>query len=173
MVRCPMLSLTSIRHLREGWLILQYLKWAVSGTIYLLPSTIMNTKFQTFCLIACLFIGFSCVKWKPRTYEKDYVHILKDQGCYSRVGRTGGAQVLSLGRGCVYKGTVLHEMLHASGFWHEQVSTSFADCFLFSLEGNLSYDKPIRLFCHLRNYKVCKDTVALLRLLKIPSEKER
>ena len=96
---------------------------------YLLASTIMNTKFQTFCQIACLFIGFSCLKWKPRTYEKDYVHILKDQGCYSRVGRTGGAQVLSLGRGCVYKGTVLHEMLHASGFWHEQVSTSFADCF--------------------------------------------
>jgi len=62
----------------------------------------------------------SCVKWKPRTFEKDYVHILKDQGCYSRVGRTGGAQVLSLGRGCVYKGTVLPEMLHASGFWHEQ-----------------------------------------------------
>ncbi len=32
----------------------------------------------------------------------------------------GNPQVLSLGRGCVRFGTVLHEMLHAAGFWHEQ-----------------------------------------------------
>ena len=64
----------------------------------------------------------SCVRWRPRTYgDRDYVHILKDNGCYSRVGRVGyGGQVLSLGRGCVHKGTVVHEMLHAAGFWHEQ-----------------------------------------------------
>ena len=41
----------------------------------------------------------SCVKWRPKSnYDKDYVHILKDAGCYSRVGKTGGPQVLSLGR---------------------------------------------------------------------------
>ena len=41
----------------------------------------------------------SCVKWRPHIpTDRNYVHILRDQGCYSRVGKTGGAQVLSLGK---------------------------------------------------------------------------
>jgi len=41
----------------------------------------------------------SCISWIPRdpNVHFDYVHILKDNGCYSRVGRNRGAQVLSLG----------------------------------------------------------------------------
>ncbi len=45
----------------------------------------------------------SCVRWRPRDWRKDaeYVHILRDKGCYSHVGRAGGrkGQVLSLGKG--------------------------------------------------------------------------
>ena len=33
---------------------------------------------------------------------------------------TEGPQDISLGTGCYYKGTVLHEILHSLGFWHEQ-----------------------------------------------------
>lgn len=29
-------------------------------------------------------------------------------------------QTLSLGSGCVYAGIVMHELMHAAGFWHEQ-----------------------------------------------------
>ena len=44
------------------------------------------------------FSSHSCVKWRPHLpTDMDYVHILRDSGCYSRVGRTGRAQVLSLG----------------------------------------------------------------------------
>jgi hypothetical protein len=40
--------------------------------------------------------------------------------CWSPVGRTEYAtQEVSLGADCWYKGIILHELMHAVGFWHE------------------------------------------------------
>ena len=36
------------------------------------------------------------------------------------IGRRGGAQQISLAQGCLVKGIVIHEMMHALGFFHEQ-----------------------------------------------------
>ena len=43
--------------------------------------------------------------------------------CFSAIGRQGGKQRISVGEGCEYKGTVMHEMMHALGFFHEQSRT--------------------------------------------------
>ncbi|XP_076332023.1 meprin A subunit beta-like isoform X2 [Tachypleus tridentatus] len=65
----------------------------------------------------------ACVQFKQRDSETDYVMIKRDKGCYSDVGRTGGCQVLSLDDRCFYhprsSGIIVHEILHALGFWHE------------------------------------------------------
>ncbi|RWS24280.1 Astacin-like metalloprotease toxin, partial [Leptotrombidium deliense] len=60
----------------------------------------------------------TCIKFIPKSNEQNYVHIFSGEGCYSHVGRIGGAQRLSLHAGCQNFGTVLHELLHAVGFYH-------------------------------------------------------
>ncbi|RWS13713.1 astacin-like metallopeptidase 2 protein, partial [Dinothrombium tinctorium] len=60
----------------------------------------------------------NCIKFKKRTFETAYVYVYSNQGCYSAIGRQGDAQELSLGQGCHVMGVVIHEFLHALGFYH-------------------------------------------------------
>lgn len=62
----------------------------------------------------------TCIRFVPRSRERSYVRFVYGRGCFSMIGKTGRRQEISLGRGCGYKGTVLHEMMHALGFFHEQ-----------------------------------------------------
>ncbi|XP_057315705.1 zinc metalloproteinase nas-4-like [Hydractinia symbiolongicarpus] len=65
----------------------------------------------------------SCVRFKEypaASAPVDHVDIYRGSGCWSYIGRTGGRQDLSLGYGCVHVHTVIHELLHALGFFHEQ-----------------------------------------------------
>jgi len=63
----------------------------------------------------------TCIKFVPRTNERNYVVFNAKGGCYSQIGMTGrGWQEISIGRGCESMGTVIHEMMHAIGFFHEQ-----------------------------------------------------
>ena len=39
--------------------------------------------------------------------------------CWAYIGRQGGRQDVSIGTGCAFKGTVLHELMHTIGFLHE------------------------------------------------------
>ncbi len=60
----------------------------------------------------------------PRSDEDDYIKItfstsLGAAAGSSKIGRQGGGQTLNLGSSAV-KGTVMHELMHAAGFYHEQ-----------------------------------------------------
>lgn len=70
-----------------------------------------------------LFKKHTCVKFIPRAAEKDYIEFDNGPtGCWSHVGRVGGSQIINLqAPGCTIKvGTILHEVLHSVGFFHEQ-----------------------------------------------------
>ncbi|XP_057308442.1 protein SpAN-like isoform X2 [Hydractinia symbiolongicarpus] len=65
----------------------------------------------------------SCVRFKEypsNSAPSNFIYFYKGRGCSSYIGRINGRQELSLGSGCVHADTVIHELLHALGFFHEQ-----------------------------------------------------
>ncbi|XP_068449893.1 zinc metalloproteinase nas-8-like [Clinocottus analis] len=78
----------------------------------------------------------TCIRFVTRTDQTDYISIVKQSGCWSWVGRIGKSQELSLGAGCLQKGIIQHELIHALGFWHEQ-SRNDRDAFVKINFGNI------------------------------------
>ncbi|XP_041364712.1 astacin-like [Gigantopelta aegis] len=64
--------------------------------------------------------GKKCLSFVPRTTESVYVKYQGGSGCHTPVGRHYGKSGITLGRGCLRIGTIMHETMHALGFWHEQ-----------------------------------------------------
>ena len=63
----------------------------------------------------------TCIRFEAKnSTDSDFVYIYPGSGCASQVGRGGGMQYVSLGVGCLYVGIAQHELMHVTGFWHEQ-----------------------------------------------------
>ena len=76
------------------------------------------------------------IRFVERTNEPDFISFERQDGCWSRVGRQGGMQVISLDIGCGL-GPAIHEIGHALGLWHEQ-SRSDRDEFIEVLLQNVA-----------------------------------
>ncbi|XP_040267560.1 embryonic protein UVS.2-like [Bufo bufo] len=74
------------------------------------------------------FETLTCIRFVPRTTEKDYISIVSSQGCVSYLGRIGGVQMVGLDiNGCMFRGTIQHELNHALGFYHEHTRSDRDD----------------------------------------------
>ncbi|XP_063600701.1 zinc metalloproteinase nas-4-like [Penaeus indicus] len=95
-------------------------RWPNGVIPYVISSSYNKNERATIAMAMGSYHQKTCLRFVPRMMERDYIHIIKGDGCSSSVGRVGGAQAVSLGPGCLYVGIVMHELMHAAGFWHEQ-----------------------------------------------------
>ncbi|KAL3083905.1 hypothetical protein niasHT_036476 [Heterodera trifolii] len=73
----------------------------------------------------------TCIKFRTKRSsgggDKDFVDIQNEygEGCYTSVGRAPGRNILMLestvGETCITSNTVLHEIFHKLGLWHEHM----------------------------------------------------
>lgn len=69
----------------------------------------------------------TCIKFRPyREKDKNWIIVRgNDAGCWSSVGMKSEGQILHLQTpGCVHRGTIIHEFLHALGFFHQQSASN-------------------------------------------------
>ncbi|XP_054711652.1 astacin-like metalloprotease toxin 5 [Uloborus diversus] len=88
-----------------------------------IPYEVDSSRADTWNLIAGAMKHIqdrTCIRFVRRTTERDYIRIVKENGCWSYWGRLGiGMQKLSLGSGCENHAVIVHELMHAIGFEHE------------------------------------------------------
>ncbi|XP_027202285.2 astacin-like metalloprotease toxin 5 [Dermatophagoides pteronyssinus] len=66
----------------------------------------------------------TCIRFRQRKSQQNYVKLIAGDGCHSivgRIGNNGGVQLLSLGNGCHDIGSIIHELCHTIGLYHEHM----------------------------------------------------
>ena len=82
----------------------------------------------------------------PKTFrDEDFVEFNIAEGCSSFIGRQGGPQVINIGP-CSF-GSIVHEILHAAGMFHEQ-SRSDRDQYITINWDNIEEDNKFNFDMH-------------------------
>ncbi|KAL6740949.1 hypothetical protein Aduo_014252 [Ancylostoma duodenale] len=87
---------------------------------YYFDPTATNPIKTVFLAAAEFWRKYTCITFEENRSAPNRIRVFKGEGCYSYVGRVGGQQDLSLGKGCESVGTAAHELGHALGFFHAQ-----------------------------------------------------
>ena len=94
--------------------------WPSARIPYVFASNVSSTVRSHVQSAINTYNTYTKVRIGPRATERNYVRVIVDNGCYSYVGRIGGAQSLSLSNGGCGVAGAIHEFGHAMGLWHEQ-----------------------------------------------------
>jgi len=99
-------------------------RWPGAVVPYVFNSQFTASEKNTILAALADYAKYTCIKVQERTNEAGYVEFVKQGGCWSYVGYLGRKQSVSLVSGCQSRrGTIIHEIMHALGFFHEQSRT--------------------------------------------------
>jgi len=111
-------SIESLQDRTEPLLLASPIFWPNNTVPYNIPKNLPNEKAIHEAIKD--FESNTNLSFKKRTNEKNFISFRPGkQNCYSQLGMQGGEQFISLAQGC-QKGHVIHEIMHAIGFLHEQ-----------------------------------------------------
>ncbi|OXA39487.1 flavastacin isoform X2 [Folsomia candida] len=103
-------------------------RWPDSTIIYEFDPKFDSNFKENFTRAMAHIMGRTCIRFKPLDKEDNYIYVTDRGDCSSAVGmRSMGRQELSLGKYCNCFGTMVHEIVHALGFFHEQSRTDRDD----------------------------------------------
>ncbi|CAG7709680.1 unnamed protein product [Allacma fusca] len=98
-----------------------HFRWPQATVPYTISNDFSRSDVQTMQAAMSEISAKTCIRFKPHGGERHSIFIQDGYGCSSEVGRREPMQEVTLSRGgCITKGTVIHELVHAIGFWHEQ-----------------------------------------------------
>jgi len=108
----------------KNGLVGEFLRWPNKTLIYTLDQDFSQSELRIIEESMTEISALTCIRFKQREVEQGYIFVAKGgsgTGCSSYLGRLGTVQQLNLeSPGCVHKGIVIHEFIHAIGFYHEQ-----------------------------------------------------
>lgn len=135
------------------WDVFPHKKWSNNTIYYIINAKDYAQREQQLIKSAIQSFQFlSCLKFKTwdGDPDKDYLHFQNSKarpGCWSYIGKRGGEQILSLRppdeKSChclCNVGRVLHEMMHALGFYHEHTRPD-RDNYIEIIEENVKRGK--------------------------------
>ena len=101
----------------------QILLWSDGNVYYNLDRTINSALQNAIQQAMDTLQSLTCIRFIPHTNGvRDYITFRsrKDDGCSSHIGLVGREQFIQIGPKCNSQHTILHEICHALGLWHEQ-----------------------------------------------------